>query len=96
MEENISDEDAISEYVQYLIDEGGLILESVTEEGEPIYRHNMEVLERIAPEYAAMHLREIEDTLLELYSKNLVDIEITDDGEVVYKLAEGIKTEWLK
>lgn len=90
-EEELSEDEAITEYINYLVDEGGLILEGITDEGEPIYRHNMEVLEVIAPEYAATHMRELEDALLSLYEQGLVELEITDSGEVLYKATQGIK-----
>jgi hypothetical protein len=87
----MTDDDAMKEYIDYLIEEGGITLEGITDDGEPIYRHNMEILEVIAPEYAKIHMREIEDALLSLYEKGLVEIEITDAGEVYYKAVEGIK-----
>jgi hypothetical protein len=90
MEYELSDDEAIKEYINYLVEEGGLVLNGITDDGEPIYTHNMEVLEVIAPEYAAMHLREIEDTLIGLYEKGLVDIEITDTNEVVYKINPSV------
>jgi len=85
-----TEEDAIHEYIAYLVEEGGLVLEGITDEGEPIYRHNMEVLREIAPEYAANHMRELEDALLDLYEKGLVEIEISDEGEVLYKAKHGV------
>jgi hypothetical protein len=89
-EYEFTEEQAIHEYIAYLVEEGGLILEGITDEGEPIYRHNMEVLKEIAPEYAANHMRELEDALLDLYEKGLVEIEISDEGEVLYKAKPGV------
>lgn len=86
-EEELTDEQAINAYIEYLVEEGGLILEGISEDGEAIYRHNMDVLREIAPEYASNHMRELEDALLSLYEKGLVEIEITDSGEVVYSAA---------
>jgi hypothetical protein len=79
--------DEVEEYIAYLVDEGGLIFQGMDENGEAIYHHNMDILEQIAPEYAAEHRRDIEDTLISLYQKGLVDIVIGDDGEAKYKLA---------
>jgi hypothetical protein len=89
MEDN-NYQDDIDQYIQYLVDEGGLVLTSIDEDGQPVYRHNMEVLEVIAPEYAAMHLREIEDAIISLYEKGLVKMDITDEGEPVYSLADNV------
>lgn len=79
--------DEVDEYIAYLVDEGGLIFEGMDENGEALYRHDVSILEQIAPEYLQEHLADIEDTLIELYKKGLVEIIIDDDGTVKYQIA---------
>jgi hypothetical protein len=83
--EELTDDEAIELYVQWLVEEGALVLDGVSEDGEPIYLHNIEKLEELAPEYLALYLKEVEDALISLYAKGYVDIEISDKGEVLYK-----------
>jgi hypothetical protein len=79
--------DETDEYISYLVENGGLIFNGMGEDGEAIYRHDMDILEQIAPEYAAEYRRDIEDALISLYQKGLVEIGFNEKGEAVYKLA---------
>lgn len=80
----MDEDDEAVEFIQYLVEEGGLILDGMDENGEPTYKHDLEVLSRIAPEYVEILFKDIEDSLISLYEKGMVSLEITDSGEVVW------------
>lgn len=85
MEDGLSDEEAINAYIEYMVDEGVILLDGITDDGEAIYKVDMDKAELLAPEFAAAHLLETEDTVIDLYEKGLVDMTISDKGEVFYK-----------
>jgi len=79
--------DEVEQYIAYLVDEGGLIFAGMDENGEAVYHHDISILEQIAPEYLQEHLADVENALIDLYKKGLVDIVIDDDGTVKYQVA---------
>jgi predicted DNA-binding transcriptional regulator len=85
--EGFDEDDSIALYIEYLIDNKGLLLDGITDDGEAIYLYDMDVLEKIAPEFAADHLKTISDSIISLYEKGLVEMEITDEGDVLYRAA---------
>lgn len=81
--------DDIDDFIQYLIEEGALVLDGISDDGEAIYLPNIELLQELAPEFLAAHYKDIEDTLIDLYEKDLVNIEVGDDGEIYYGINKG-------
>jgi hypothetical protein len=75
-------------FIDYLIEEGGLVLDGISEDGETIYLYNMEVLERLAPEFAKAHMESIADDVIDLYRRGHVTMEISDEGEVYYNAVD--------
>jgi len=87
--DDFDENDSIALYIEYLIENKGLLLDGITEDGEAVYLYNMDVLERIAPEFAADHLKTISDSVISLYEKGLVEMEITDEGDVLYRAVDS-------
>lgn len=84
MKDDITDDEAIDAYMQYMIDEKVLMLDGIGEDGEPVYKVDIDKAEIIAPEFAKAYLLDTENTVIDLYQEGLVDMSITDDGEVLY------------
>lgn len=81
-------DDQISDYMEYLVEVGVLIPDGMDEYGEQSFRINIDLAEIYAPEFAKSHLRETEDAIIDLYEKGLVDMTISDDGEVLYSIKD--------
>jgi hypothetical protein len=73
MEYNPSDEEHI-ELMEYLVSEGAAILDSLDEDGEPIYKFDMEILEEVMPELHQAMQNDMDQILIDLYQKGLVEV----------------------
>ena len=82
------DEEAIDNYIDELIVKGVLVLRSVDEYGEPIFGVDIEKAKEHAPEYLEAYYRDLEDTMIGLFEKGLVDMDIRDEGEIEWSLTE--------
>ena len=67
------------ELMQYLISEGAAILEGIDEEGEPVYMFDMEILEEVMPELHAVLEQDMDQVLVDLYQKGLIDVSYDED-----------------
>jgi hypothetical protein len=85
---DIPDDEAIDNYIDELIVKGVLVLQSVDEYGEPIFGVDIEKAKEHAPEYLEAYYRDLEDTMIGLFEKGLVDMSIRDEGEVEWSLTE--------
>lgn len=84
-------EDQVASYMAWLVEEGGLVLDGMSEDGEPVYQLVPEILEDIAPEFLAAQYSDLEDTLIDLYEKGLVEITFEDDGSPLYSVPDDVK-----
>lgn len=86
---DFSDEEAV---MQYLEQEGAMIWSGMAEDGEPIYRFNLEKLKLVYPALYDSLLEELDGDLMLLYEEGLVDIEYDEQLVPRFKLSEkGIK-----
>jgi len=84
----MSDDEAVDNYIDDLIVKGVLVLTTVDEHGEPIFSVDLEKAAIHAPEYLEAHYASVEDALISLYEQNLVTMDITDAGEVVWSTTD--------
>lgn len=75
------------EFIAYLEDAGALEWVGMDKNGERILKPNMEILHQVYPEMYYDLLDDLNDTLLALYEKGLVDIEYDEDLETRFTLS---------
>jgi hypothetical protein len=73
VEYNPSNEEHYSA-MQHLIEEGAAILDGIDEDGEPVYKFDMEILEEVMPELHQAMMDDMDKVLLDLYQKGLIEI----------------------
>lgn len=80
------------ELISWLEEQGALHWEGVSEDGEPMFRFDLEVLERVMPALYETIMEEIDADLMELYKKDLVEIEYDENLNAMFRMSEkGIK-----
>jgi hypothetical protein len=82
-------EEQASDLFDHYVAIGAVELDGVAEDGELMFKIN-DIAKEIAPELWEMHVAMVDETIMELYKKELVEIEydeslnanirITDDG----------------
>jgi hypothetical protein len=82
------DDEAIDNYIDELIVKGVLVLQSVDEYGEPIFGVDIEKAKIHAPEYLEAYYKDIEDTLIGMFEKGIVDFDVSEEGEIEWSLTE--------
>ena len=67
------------EAMERLIEEGAAILDGIDEDGEPIYKFDMNVLEEVMPELHQAMMDDMDKVLIDLYEKGLIEIDYDED-----------------
>lgn len=87
----LSEEQAAEEYVSELIEQGALVLDGWAGD-EPTFKIDEERMKEIAPEfYEGMldeGIKEVEDISISLWQKNMLELDIQDDGSVEFRVTE--------
>jgi hypothetical protein len=55
---------------------------------ELTYRVNLNVMEEVFPEFFKIHMEEVDETILSLYEKGLVDVEYDENLVARFSLTE--------
>ena len=87
LEYNPSDEEH-REIMEYLISEGAAILDGIDEDGEPIYRFDMDVLEEVMPELHAAMQQDMDQFLVDLYQKGLIEVSYDENLNALMSISE--------
>jgi hypothetical protein len=77
-----------SKIIQYLEENNALIWEGMDEDGEAIFRFNLEVLKEVMPELHKQIIEDIDEDLLTLYQEGLVELEYDEELNAKFKLSE--------
>lgn len=77
--------------MEYLIEEGAAELDGVDEDGEAIYRFDMDVLEEIMPELHQVMIDDMDTILLDLFKKDLIDISYDENLNAQMTISEAGK-----
>lgn len=83
----MSSTDKIEERWFEFIEAGVLVVEGVDTDGQIMYVVDPDTLQRVDPELYEEYMLEIDEALLGLFSKGLIDMEFTEEG-VDYTLSE--------
>lgn len=87
MEYNPSDEEHM-QIMEYLVAEGAAFLEGIDEDGEAIYMFDMDVLEEVMPELHAVMQEDMDQVLVDLFQKGLIDISYDEDLNALMNISE--------
>jgi hypothetical protein len=87
LEYNPSDEEH-REIMEYLISEGAAILDGIDEDGEPIYRFDMDVLEEVMPELHAAMQEDMDQVLVDLFQKGLIEVSYDENLNALMFISE--------
>jgi Tfp pilus assembly ATPase PilU len=67
------------EAMERLIEEGAAILDGIDEDGEPVYKFDMNVLEEVMPELHQAMMDDMDKVLIDLYQKGLIEIDYDEN-----------------
>jgi Tfp pilus assembly ATPase PilU len=67
------------ELMEYLVSEGAATLDGIADDGEPVYKFDMEILEEVMPELHQAMLNDMDQVLLNLYQKGLIEVSYDED-----------------
>ena len=81
--------------IDYLMENKALELYGMAESGEFTYRINLNILQEVLPKLYEMLMEDINDTLLDLYKEEYVEMEYDENLQPKFKLTEKGK-EFLK
>jgi Tfp pilus assembly ATPase PilU len=73
MDYDSSDENH-QELMEYLVSEGAAIIDGIDDNGEAIYRFDMEILEEVMPELHQVLVQDMDNILIDLYQKDLIEV----------------------
>ena len=76
------------EIMEYLLSEGAAILEGIDEDGEPVYMFDMEILEEVMPELHAVMQEDMDQVLVDLYQKGLIDVSYDENLNAIIAISE--------
>ena len=76
------------EIMEYLLSEGAAILEGIDEDGEPVYMFDMEILEEVMPELHAVMQEDMDQVLVDLYQKGLIDVSYDENLNAIMAISE--------
>lgn len=76
------------ELMEYLLAEGAAMLDGVDEDGEPVYMFDMDILEEVMPELHAVMQEDMDQVLVDLYQKGLIDVSYDEDLNAIMAISE--------
>jgi len=82
--------------MEYLISEGAAILDGIDENGEPIYKFDMDVLEEVMPELHAVMQEDMDQVLVDLYQKGLIEVSYDENLNALMSISEQGKVALLE
>jgi hypothetical protein len=88
-------EDNTEKIIQHLEDEGALSWHGMNEDGEAVFKFNIERLKVVMPEMYNQIMEDMDNDLMLLYQEDLVEIEYDEELNARFRLTEkGL--EWAK
>jgi len=78
------------DYMTELIEQGAIYdTGQIDSNGEPIYKFNLSVIKEIRPDMYKVMIDELDNDLVELYRKGLIDIDYNDNLEATFRINEA-------
>jgi hypothetical protein len=78
--------------MSYLLNAGAANLAGLDEDGEPLFTFNMKVLKEVLPDLYETIMEDIDNTMMELYQKGLVELEYDENLNAKFSISEEAKT----
>jgi hypothetical protein len=76
------------EIMAYLVSEGAAEFDGIDEDGEPIYKFDMEVLEQVMPDLHQVMTDDMDQILIDLYQKGLIEISYDENLNALMAISE--------
>jgi hypothetical protein len=76
------------QYIEYLINQNALRWGDLLPNGERSLEMNADVLKVVAPELYEAWMADLEDTLMDLYKHNLVEIDYDEELNARFKISD--------
>lgn len=86
---NLSEED-FEHLMAYYIEVGAVIVQGIDPDGNFVYKIT-DIAKEVAPELWAMHHEMVDDALLELFEKDLIEVEYDEELNANLKISEEAK-----
>lgn len=84
------------DYIEYLVSQNALKYGDILPDGERSLEINADVLKVVAPELYKIWMEDLENTLMEMYKKGLIEVEYDEDLNVQFKIDDEIMPEFNK
>lgn len=82
-------EEDFNELMKYLEEVGAVVRMSESEDSDnPLYKFNLDILREHVPDMYDLLMEELDNELLELYKKGLVDIEYDENLNAQFSISE--------
>ena len=81
-------DDEHREIMEYLLSEGAAFLDGFDDDGEVMYGFDMEVLEEIMPELHQALQNDIDQELLDLFEKGLLEVSYDEELNATFEISE--------
>jgi hypothetical protein len=88
--DDLSDEET-EEIIQFLVENGAAEWNGFDEFGEKMFKFNLEVLKEIMPMLHQQIIEDLDNTLLDLFEKGLVEVEYDENLEATFYVSEDGK-----
>jgi hypothetical protein len=88
MEESFDNE----ELMEFLKEAGAVDIDGIDDDGEFIYSFNMPVLKEVFPPLFEAIAKDIDNSLLELYKKGLIEVSYDEELNAEFKLSDEAKS----
>lgn len=87
--DDFEDEEIMSEQVMgYLMHTGAATWDGMDENGERIFKFNMDILKEVLPDLYDTIMEDMDNTMMELYQKGLAELEYDEELNAHFKISE--------
>jgi hypothetical protein len=67
------------EIMEYLVEEGAAMLDGIDEDGEPVYKFDLDILEEVMPDLYQVIMDDMDSQLIDLYQKGLIEVDYDEN-----------------
>ena len=65
--------------MEHLLEEGAAILDGIDEDGEPVYKFDLDILEEVMPDLYQVIMDDMDSQLIDLYQKGLIEVDYDEN-----------------
>jgi hypothetical protein len=81
---NREEEDAL---FTYLMDVGAITIDGISKDGELLFKIDQELMKEYCPELLEVFNEDLEESLIDLFNKGLVDIQYNENLEAIFSVS---------